>query len=625
MADANAAKPVPGIGEPTLDSPGSIILIAAHRWTPSLLAWVCLLATVGVVAFWSLLPGPTLNDHECLVAQTSREMMDGGDWIVPHFSGMPRLQKSPLAYWSVVAASRILGRFSDPVVRLPSALYAVALAGLMALFAWRAFGSAALAWFCGAVTAFSAVWLFYSHVAIVDMQLTFWCTAAGMLLWLGSNTDSRSGRIGLFAGAGAAMGMGMLAKMPMPPAVLLPGFLVYLLATGRGRKIGTYLLDALPGIAVMLLVWLPWVVLVLQRVDSQAVGLKWFREFISRAEGDVGNRVGPWHYYLARLCGYLLPWTLSLPEALASPWLRRYRPWRDVLIFAFCMAILNLAFFSVPSFYKRDQYLLPAMPWFLLLLTPAVWRFFAGPVYEHPQLFRRCGLALAAIAIIGAVAGWLLLNHRDPSAASVLAVPMGVLVAGIVLMGVMLAAGARLESFYALILTIAVTFCLVWNRDRLPAYMTSTQREHSFAQEVRRIVPPGAKACYLGNPDPRLVYYGGLSMPRVLSDLETGKQVRQAKRQTQEAGRQVSQSNSQIGQIVTAQALIEQFKHLEPIYVVSDFGKWQMLWTVDQFRELGPSLLYHQTGFEQEQERDLVVFGNAAAATGTAVQEPVRE
>ncbi len=117
--------------EPAIESLGSITLIAARRWNPSAYVWAGLFIAASVVAFWSLLPGPTLNNHECLVAQTSREMLDRGDWVVPYFSGMPRLQKSPLAYWSVATISDTLHRFSDPIVRLPSAIYAVALVALM--------------------------------------------------------------------------------------------------------------------------------------------------------------------------------------------------------------------------------------------------------------------------------------------------------------------------------------------------------------------------------------------------------------------------------------------------------------------------------------------------------------
>lgn len=608
----STTQPSAASGEPTLEALGSITMIAARRWRPSTWVWTGLFAAVAVVAFWSLLPGPTLNDHECFVAQTSKEMLERGDWVVPYFSGMPRLQKSPLAYWMVATVSTVLGRFSDPVTRLPSAIAAVALVGLMAAFGRRAFGASALGWFAGVVTAFSAVWLFYSHVAIVDIQLTFWCTAAGAMLWLGANAESRGRRVAWFAGAGATMGMGMLAKMPMPLAVLLPGFLIYMVATGRTRKIGTYLVDALPGIALMLLVWLPWVLLVLGRLDSEAVGLKWFREFISRAEGDIGKAPGPWYYYIERIAGYVLPWTLSLPEALVSPWTRRYRPWRDVLIFAFCLAFFNLAFFSLPGLYKRDQYLLPAMPWFLLLLTPPVWRFFAGPVYEHPRLFRWLGLALAATTAAGTAAGWLLLNQSDSHLAHNMAVPMGVLGAGLVLTGVVLATGARLESLYVLILTIAVTFCLGWNRDRLPEYMTSTKREQSFVQEVRRIVPPRAEIYNLGKPDPRLVYYGRLIIPRVLSDLETGKRTEQARQSNLQAGRQ-KQLSSDIGQLITAQALIELFQQPKPVYIVSDFDKWKMLGTVVEFQDLHPQLVYRHPGFEEEQDRDLVIFANAAA------------
>ncbi len=69
-------------------------------------------ALVVLLAFVTGLAG-TLRDrpletHEIYVAQTAREMMASGDFVRPVFNGLPRLNKPPLMYWSVIAAASVL-------------------------------------------------------------------------------------------------------------------------------------------------------------------------------------------------------------------------------------------------------------------------------------------------------------------------------------------------------------------------------------------------------------------------------------------------------------------------------------------------------------------------------------
>jgi len=51
-----------------------------------------------VTASWTLSERP-LNNHECYVAITAREMLESGDWVMPTCNGEPRLEKTPLSYW----------------------------------------------------------------------------------------------------------------------------------------------------------------------------------------------------------------------------------------------------------------------------------------------------------------------------------------------------------------------------------------------------------------------------------------------------------------------------------------------------------------------------------------------
>ncbi len=410
---------------------------------------------------------------------------------------------------------------------------------------------------------------------------------------------------------GAAFGMAMLAKMPMPAAVLLPGFFLYLLASGRGRKIGMYVLESLPGLAVMLLVWLPWIVMVLHSQDTGTVGAKWYREFISRFEGDIGAPTQRWYYYGPALLWMALPWTLSLPEALAGPWLNRYRPWRDVLLLAFCIVAFNVVFFSAAGI-KRPQYILPAMPWLLLLLTPPVWRFFAGPMFEHPRWLERMGVALAIGALVGCAAGWLWLLHYQHAVAHGFFAPVAVMTGGLACMGVVLALRARTEALYALLLTITVTFCFAWARAGL--YWGGSEQEQRFARQFRQIVPAGAAAWYVARPDARLVYYGNLVLPRVLSDLDLLDRLRQHKMRDSDENRQV----------LTGLALVEQFRQDRPVYAVAEYWHWQGLQSMPAFTSLKPKLLYRQGVYADNPSKDWVLLANRTASAATQAAEARR-
>lgn len=62
-------------------------------------SWVVLLA-VALACFgagsWSL---PLMDRDEPRFAEASREMLETGNWMVPHLNGEYRFDKPPLIYW----------------------------------------------------------------------------------------------------------------------------------------------------------------------------------------------------------------------------------------------------------------------------------------------------------------------------------------------------------------------------------------------------------------------------------------------------------------------------------------------------------------------------------------------
>src|SRR3954466_4170412 len=88
------------------------------------LAALVYLAGNGRVALW--------DRDEPRYAQTSRQMLTSGAWVVPRLYDEPRTAKPPMIYWLQAACMGVLGDNSR-AARLPSA---VAMTLTLALFAF---------------------------------------------------------------------------------------------------------------------------------------------------------------------------------------------------------------------------------------------------------------------------------------------------------------------------------------------------------------------------------------------------------------------------------------------------------------------------------------------------------
>src|SRR5579885_733270 len=74
---------------------------------------VLYLPNLGGPGLWDIDEG---NNSEC-----AREMFDSGDWVVPHFNGLLRVDKPALLYWLQATAYRQFG-VNEFSARLPSVL-----------------------------------------------------------------------------------------------------------------------------------------------------------------------------------------------------------------------------------------------------------------------------------------------------------------------------------------------------------------------------------------------------------------------------------------------------------------------------------------------------------------------
>src|SRR5207302_1771704 len=95
------------------------------------------LVALTLFTFLFLLGSRSLNEpDEGRYAEIAREMIELGDWIVPHFWYVPHLDKPPLTYLTVAVSMSVFGQ-NEWAVRLP-----LALAGISGVWASYLFGCA---------------------------------------------------------------------------------------------------------------------------------------------------------------------------------------------------------------------------------------------------------------------------------------------------------------------------------------------------------------------------------------------------------------------------------------------------------------------------------------------------
>ena len=137
--------------------------------------WIA--APGGTVVWFALLAGRPLYDpDEGRYAEIPREMLDGGDWVIPHLNALVYLEKPPLQYWLTALS---FGGFGQSEF---SARLCTGSAGFLSLVAvfWLArrlwgldAGLRALSY-----TAASALFVLLGHQLTLDMLLSFFLTAA---------------------------------------------------------------------------------------------------------------------------------------------------------------------------------------------------------------------------------------------------------------------------------------------------------------------------------------------------------------------------------------------------------------------------------------------------------------
>lgn len=295
---------------------------------------------------------PLTQPDEGRNAAIALEMQREGDWVVPTFLAFPYLDK-PAFYFKLTGLSLSAFGRNEAAARLPSALFALALAAGLYAFVRREAGERRAA-LTVAVLATLPLFVAFARLVIFDMPLTAFVTGAILAGHLGESSEGRARRRWLVLAAACA-GFATLVKGPI--GAVLPLLIHVVAARWNGRR-GTLrrALGAAPLAAFLVLV-VPWVVAVsLSAPDFLEYGL--LVESAKRLTSTEFRRNEPLWYYVPLLLGGCLPWSVLFPPAAWLAWRQRgkLQPLdRLTLVWA-----VGVVFLFTLSQSKQPAYVLPA-------------------------------------------------------------------------------------------------------------------------------------------------------------------------------------------------------------------------------------------------------------------------
>jgi hypothetical protein len=479
---------------------------------------VCgVLVLSAVSASWTL-SKKTLDNHECFVSITTREMLESGDWSWPTCNGEPRLNKTPLSYWLVAGLAKITGEVDEFTARLPSVIFAVLSVSAIIYFLnqWLSLRIAVIS---AAVWATTLGYIRYAHNARPEMALTFFILLCFLSFYSAINTKTRKRQIAYMLVFWVSFGLANLAKGPAPlPLVLIPLFF-YVSIFRQWKKLFNWV--SVTGLIIFLAIVLPWPLAVANKLNWDLI--VWKHEFVDRFLGDYASGNKPFYYYLPVMFMFILPWVAFLPMALAAPFYRIWNKKRTVMQFFWLWFVVGLAFLTINGG-KRQHYILPIMPAMAMLIGILIEDMaFTRKAYSQKQaggLLRNHIIVIIAGAIIAPIVV-LIIADRGPihpavtnsqilAAALILcAITIVVVVAAAILFAKRRPALGLGVVFSGIVVLVMIGYIRFFNS------LDYNQYSRIFSSKIGQIVPESDKLVAYEFVSSRSVHYFGKIIPEI--------------------------------------------------------------------------------------------------------------
>jgi len=353
-------------------------------------------AVVGIFVLLYILPlgvRPMVFPDEFRYAEISREMLDTGDWIVPHLNGLRYFEKPILGHWLHALSIKLMGANAF-ATRLPSAL-AVGISALMLFLLIRRFTDENPAAILAASIFLTCIEVYgIGTFCILDSIFSLFITASMVVFFFAFMETHPPKRRFYLISSGIACGLAFLTKGFL--AFAIPAIIIVPFAIWQRQLKKLLCVFWLPVIAAVLTV-LPWGVMIHLREPDFWHYFFWVEHvsrFISPSEEQHPY---PFWYFIPVVLVGTLPWTAQITGVIYR--LRKI-PYKDSLLyFAICWFLFPFLFFTICRG-KLATYILPCFPPLIVLFMVGLrqeWKTVTVERFNHSD---RVGVALIIVLII---------------------------------------------------------------------------------------------------------------------------------------------------------------------------------------------------------------------------------
>jgi len=353
-----------------------------------------------VIYFINLGQWDLWNPDEPRYAEVSREMVNGGDWILMHRNGDLYTDKPPFFFWTIAFSSFLWQGFAPFSVRFPSALFGT-LTVLLTFFIGRRLYSSRTGFLSGLILATSVQFAYLSTRSNIDTTLTFFTTGSILcfLRWYQRRQDGETSPEGMkgLSFYGYYIGMALVTLVKGPVGFILPLSVTLLFLLVQKDWKGIKEMRLLPGILLFMGVVLAWYLPAVLKGGKEYLNATLVHHSVDRfVKGSA--HVRPIYYYLFQFPPNFLPWIIFLPAAMVYGFSRVMMAKRKEFLFLMFWFTFVFLFFTL-SKGKRGLYFLPLFP-AASLMVGKLWEDF---ISFSMRYFRNEWITIPLYALMGVI------------------------------------------------------------------------------------------------------------------------------------------------------------------------------------------------------------------------------
>ncbi|MCX8021174.1 MAG: glycosyltransferase family 39 protein [Syntrophorhabdaceae bacterium] len=316
-------------------------------------------------------------------AEIPREMVETGDFIVPHLNYVRYFEKPPLFYWAVALSYKCFG-VSEWSFRFPNSFGAF-ICVLSLYFLLKRWIHERAAFFSALVLLSSFGFFAMARVVTLDMFFTTLLFLA-LIMFFGYYKEKKGVFLYSFY---TFLALATLTKGFVTLILIGITILVFLITERRL----SFIKETKPiiGIFIYLSLILPWFALISLK-EKEFFDFFVIDQHILRFLTTKHKRTGSIFYFFPVLIGGMFPWSFFIPRSLSTMWhkqeIRYFSIWSIVIFF----------FFSI-SKSKLPPYILPIFP----ALSVVIGIFFSEIVEKKEKMVQETLLYIFTFMFFGAI------------------------------------------------------------------------------------------------------------------------------------------------------------------------------------------------------------------------------